>query len=368
MKVGYLIVAGFFGQVFCSPGDQLDEFIDCTCACEYNRRCAGSGINYIDPQTNEFHSTDFVALIDREKSWLDSVVSRLTFWDCLSECDYTCQQIITEDRVRRGEEILQFHGKWPFRKVWGVQEFFASAFSVGNFVSQYRGYRLIRRRLAATRPQQRGASSPSIDKYYERMLLQSYLAVSVMGMLAWLSSTVFHFRDLLVTEKLDYFFAGGTVLTGFHAILSRVVYRKLQLQPRQRPQCSKRTALQLVRYATLAIFACHLLRLYLDWSYTYNMRFNICFGVLQYVILVYVALDNRREAKSKSETRRLVYQPIALVVFTALAMSLELFDFFSAALQIDAHATWHLLTIVPGYYLFDFFLYDLDFTLHRKTV
>lgn len=358
MKFAYVAVAALATQVFGSPGDQLDEFIDCTCACEYYRRCAGSGINYIDPNTNDFHNVDFVALIDNEKNWLDNLVSKVTFWDCMSECDYVCQQMITEDRIQRGEEILQFHGKWPFRKIWGFQEFFASIFSIGNFVSQYRGYKMIRRRM------ERQKAQP--DMFYD-MLLQSYLFVSMMGMMAWLSSTVFHFRDLLITEKFDYFFAGGTVLTAFHAILNRVIYKKLHKNNE-----FKYMVMQLVRYTTLTIFTCHILRLYIDWSYTYNMRFNICFGVLQYLILIYVAIDNHYEivtptakGKYKNDTFRLVHLPIILVLFTAMAMSLELFDNFSTHLQIDSHATWHLLTIVPGWYLFDFFLYDLDFTLRK---
>ncbi|KAL3228615.1 Protein PER1 [Nakaseomyces bracarensis] len=361
MKVPYLLCSAVLvSGVLCSPGDQLDEFIDCTCACEYYRHCKGSGINYIDPNTNDFHNVDFISLIDNEKTWVDQLVSKVTFWDCMAECDYVCQQMITEDRVKKGDSILQFHGKWPFKKMFGFQEFFASIFSIGNFVSQYRGYKMIRRRM------ERQANQGNSDKYYD-MLLQSYLFVSIMGMMAWLSSTVFHFRDLLVTEKFDYFFAGGTVLTAFHAILNRVAYKKINGD-------IKYTVMQVVRYATLAIFICHILRLYIDWSYTYNMRFNICFGVLQYLILIYVAIDNHFEIGRHSKYAyppdrfKLVYLPIILVVFTALAMSLELFDNFSIAWQLDSHATWHLLTILPGWYLFDFFLYDLDFILHRKTV
>lgn len=349
-----------------SPGDQLDEFIDCICACEYDRKCAGSGINYIDPNTNEFHDVNFVSMIDGRKTFLSSMVSKATFWDCMSECDYECQQIITYDRIRKNKKILQFHGKWPFKKIMGFQEFFASIFSIGNFIPQYRGYKLIQKRL------ERNSKRAVTDVFYE-MMLRNYMWVSIMGMLAWTSSTVFHLRDLVVTEKFDYFFAGGTVLSGFHAILTRLIYKHVAEERRYR-------YMKIVSGLVVTIFTCHILRLYIDWSYRYNMKFNIFFGVLQYIVLIYVGIDNyieiqrvrngsKTEDKSKLQASvfKLSYLPILLVLFTSMSMSLELYDRFSIKWQLDSHATWHLLTIVPSWYLFDFFLADLDFALHRRN-
>lgn len=36
-------------------------------------------------------------------------------WDCESECGYLCMTIHVETRTRAGQEVLQYHGKWPFR-------------------------------------------------------------------------------------------------------------------------------------------------------------------------------------------------------------------------------------------------------------
>lgn len=137
--------------VTCSPGDNLDEFIDCTYACEYNRRCPNSQINYIDPETNMFHDIEFFDT--------PPLYSKLLFWDCISDCDYQCQHIITRWRIDEEEEIYQFHGKWPFLRVLGTQEFFSTIFSIGNFIPHYKGFvkfsRIIREEGDRRRKQQK---------------------------------------------------------------------------------------------------------------------------------------------------------------------------------------------------------------------
>lgn len=234
--------------VTCSPGDNLDEFIDCTYACEYNRRCPNSQINYIDPETNMFHDIEFFDT--------PPLYSKLLFWDCISDCDYQCQHIITRWRIDEEEEIYQFHGKWPFLRVLGTQEFFSTIFSIGNFIPHYKGFVKFSR-IIREEGDRRRKNSRSI-------LIWNYLYVTVAGMLAWTASSVFHCRDLIITEKLDYFFAGLTVLTGFHAIFARMT--SMFLYPK---------IAQAFTASVAAIFALHILRLYVDWSYTYNMRFNI---------------------------------------------------------------------------------------------
>lgn len=344
--------------VTCSPGDNLDEFIDCTYACEYNRRCPNSQINYIDPETNMFHDIEFFDT--------PPLYSKLLFWDCISDCisdcDYQCQHIITRWRIDEEEEIYQFHGKWPFLRVLGTQEFFSTIFSIGNFIPHYKGFVKFSR-IIREEGDRRRKNSRSI-------LIWNYLYVTVAGMLAWTASSVFHCRDLIITEKLDYFFAGLTVLTGFHAIFARMT--SMFLYPK---------IAQAFTASVAAIFALHILRLYVDWSYTYNMRFNIFFGVLQYILLIMLSCQNYhalQKQKLMGEFKKTAYSsfkgqifklcviPILLVIVTTMAMSLELFDFFSYEWQIDAHALWHLCTIWPSWVLYDFFLEDYAYWGNRQ--
>lgn len=318
-----------------SPGDQLDEFDDCVDACAVAKHCPDAEAIEED---NPFKNDQFADL---------GLCYKLLLWDCNSDCDYQCQHVITNMRIQNGEEIYQFHGKWPFKRAFGTQEFYSTIFSIGNFVPHYKGFKLCRRALRKI---------PRSDQ--SRKMLVNYLLVSVAGMLAWTSSSIFHTRDLIITEKLDYFFAGFTVLTGFHAIF----YRSMRLDlHRKTGSCFS--------VLVILIFLAHILRLYLDWSYTYNMRFNVFFGILQHMLLVALALLNFQRVRSlRSDLiHDLVLVPIGLVVFTSLAMSCELFDFFSYNFQIDSHAIWHCLTIFPSFYLYPFFLKDYIF-LKSKTV
>lgn len=334
-----------------SPGDWLDEFLDCRDACEYRRSCANSDIHQVSEQ-NPFWSFPFQETPG---------VYRLLLWDCVADCDHQCQQAVTQMRIAADQEVYQFHGKWPFKRMLGMQELFSTLFSIGNFVPQYRGFRLLLR--------ERNVVPPHLKS---RLILDKYTYVAVAGMLAWLSSTVFHLRDLLVTEKLDYFFAGATVLAGFHAILVRIA--RLDTSDLLRHAFSTIVALT---------FSAHILRLYLDWSYTYNMRFNVFFGVLQYVLLLLLSLQNYRAIKGQDHrpkprsrsryaaTSGLVWDlcamPALLVVGTSLAMTCELFDFFSYRWQIDSHAIWHVCTIVPSWILYDFFLRDFRHLVASET-
>lgn len=333
-----------------SPGDRLDVFGECTDACEYTRLCANSDIDQLNTETNQFYAVPF--------GRAPVLLRHFLAWDCVSDCDYQCQQIITHKRMEKGESFLQFHGKWPFKRMFGIQELFSALFSIGNFIPHYRGYRMLQSLLSKV---QKGG-----DKG-QTVLLQNYIYVSIAGMTAWTASTIFHLRDLPFTEKMDYFWAGGTVISAFHAISIRVT--RLD----KRPQLAT-----IFTWIIAGIFSLHILRLAVQWSYTYNMRFNVAFGVLQYILVFILSFQNYRTLLQRKKARnlpvkvytKLIYalslQPVLLVVITSLAMSLELFDFFSYRYQIDAHAVWHLSTIWPSWALYDFLLADFNYITRRS--
>ncbi|AGO10835.1 AaceriAFR678Cp [[Ashbya] aceris (nom. inval.)] len=335
-----LSLAPLLSGALCSVGDRLGEFVECNRVCRARRRCEEHGGAGAFADDSPFAAYTFADT---------PVAYRALLWDCSADCDYQCQQVITRRRLLEGEEPVQFHGKWPFVRMLGMQEFFASVFSVANFVPHLQGYRQLQRELKRVS----GASSTPV-------LLRKYRYLAAVGMLAWVCSAVFHARDMPLTEKLDYFFAGATVLAGFHALYIR--FRRLDLAPARR---------RLFSLSVLLVFGLHVARLYRSWSYTYNMRFNICFGLLQYLLLVLLALQNysslRRQrqqlgtgiyAQRPGLQFQLVLVPVLLVLYTAMAMSSELFDFFSYRWQIDSHAIWHFLTVAPSFVLYDFFLKD----------
>lgn len=340
--VWVLVLLGFTNA---SSGDRLDIFEECKEACEYIRLCPNSGIDWLNTETNKFDGMSF--------NRTPVLLRHFLAWDCVSDCDYQCQQIITHTRMEKGEPHLQFHGKWPFKRLFGAQELFSTLFSIGNFLPHFRGYRMLKDLLHRA---QRGGNKGQI------VLLRNYIYVTIAGMIAWTASTIFHLRDRPLTEKMDYFWAGGTVISAFHAISIRVT--RLD----KRPQLAK-----VFTWIIGAIFGLHVLRLAIQWSYAYNMRFNVAFGILQYILVFVLSYQNYCTLQQKKKARNLphkvytkrVYalcvQPILLVVITSLALSLELFDFFSYTYQIDAHAIWHLSTIWPSWVLYDFLLADFNY-------
>jgi post-GPI attachment to proteins factor 3 len=245
---------------------------------------------------------------------------RLLLWDCPSECDYTCQHIITNRRVAADEPIVQFHGKWPFYRVLGIQEPFSVIFSIGNFWAHYDGLDKIRSSIPA---------SYSLRRYYE---LFAYF-----GMSAWLFSTIFHTRDFAATEQLDYFAAGASVLYGLYYTPIRI-FRMDRQTPRRR---------SLLRLWTLLCCTLYILHVgYLKlvrWDYTYNMAVNVVAGIIQNGLWSWFSYSSYRKSR-----RAWAAWPGIVVAWIMVAMSLELLDFPPVWGCLDAHSLWHLGTIAPA--------------------
>lgn len=302
----------------CSSGDQLDEFGYCLDACEFTSCHTGS--TFFD---NRYLKARFPEV---------SPMLRLLLWDCPSNCDYHCQQIITAERLNQGQDVVQFHGKWPFTRALGTQELASAIFSVLNFLPHYQN-------LQTSLALYNDSFGPI------RILYRNIVLMSAITMFAWIFSTIFHIRDLLVTERLDYFFAGATVLSGFHGLVIRVL--RLDRDPMKR---------HYVSIMCLLMYLYHFLRLNYDWSYTYNMRANIFIALCQYGLLLKMGYDHyKRDPKDL-----LWIQPPLLILSVVLAMSFEVFDFVSLTYQVDAHAMWHLFTVIPGYWLYKFLYRDIE--------
>lgn len=318
-----------------SVGDWYPEQIQCKYHCEVDNCEYQSSIPDEDVDLSSYLYKPLPSQVQPD------FIDRLLFWDCVSLCDYQCQQLTTDMIISRmertNEQIVQFHGKWPFVRTLYIQEFWSTIFSIGNFIPHF----LAHKRLSNIKTQKKG-----------HLLINNYKLVTTMGSLAWLFSTIFHFRDTLLTERLDYFFAGGTVLAGFYACTMRFLLGG---------DIHKHKKYGLLGLSIcLLIFAAHVLRLYLDWSYTYNMRFNIAFGVLQYMMLITIAAKNYHTYRNNRYVSifKVSVLPVLLVVGTSLSMSFELFDIFIPWLQLDSHAIWHGLTILPSFYLYEFFIED----------
>src|SRR5690606_5116499 len=116
-------------------------------------------------------------------------------WSVEDECKYQCMHEIEEIRRLRVDHAGQYQpeqyfGKWPFKRVLGMQEPLSVLFSLLNLVP-HAMHLLI--------PSKRNKFAPLFDP-----LRSMLLAAAGIGCLAWTASAVFHCRDNFVTEKLDY--------------------------------------------------------------------------------------------------------------------------------------------------------------------
>ncbi|EPE04722.1 mn2+ homeostasis protein per1 [Ophiostoma piceae UAMH 11346] len=299
-----VVVLALVPVVSASVGDRLPEFRDCMEVCK-QENC---GVN--KPATPiPFHL-------------------RLLLWNCASECDQTCQRIISSHRITHNLGLVQFHGKWPFYRLWGIQEPASVAFSLGNLWAHVAGLRRLRRQVPA---------SYSLRPWY--------VGFGTVGMASWTFSSIFHTRDFVLTERLDYFAAGASVLYGLYFTVVRVF---------RLDRAAHESLRSVWTLACLCLYAAHVAFLTLvRWDYGYNMAANVLCGVLQNALWSWFSY------RTFVRTRRFwaVWPGIA-VAWVMLTMSLELFDFPPAYSIFDAHSLWHLGTIGPTILWYNFLIKD----------
>ncbi|OUZ99680.1 Per1-like [Macleaya cordata] len=252
-------------------------------------------------------------------------------FDCPSECKYHCMLDREKEREMLGLEPVKYHGKWPFKRVFGIQEPTSVLFSVCNLAMHFYGWLsffiLLHYKLPL-RPKDR-------KPYYEYTGL--WHVYGILAMNAWFWSVVFHFRDVDLTEKLDY--SSAVALLGYCFIMS--ILRAFSVRDE--------AARVMVAAPLIAFVTTHILYLnFYKFDYGLNMKVCVLMGVAQLVIwIVWGGL-------TRHPSRRKLW---VVTVGSALAMLLELYDFPPYKGFIDAHALWHAATI-PLTYLWWSFLKD----------
>lgn len=344
----------FLDRVYASLGDDLPEFQSCVKYCEIIA-CNGYS-KYPDITTQKYAELKANTLLINkfDKSPIPLYLTILG-WNCESNCDYQCQRLVTIERKQNNQEVYQFHGKWPFIRVLGIQELFSTIFSIGNFITNYLGFKLLWQHYQIE--SKRGESDFT-------NLYHCYLLVPIVSMCAWFFSTIFHLKDTWDRERLDYFFAGMTVLTGFYAICVRffTLYKSNKTLKRRLLGC-----------CCVLMYFLHVSYLLKEWSYTYNMQANVIIGLIQNVLWVYMSCKQFQKARNKDySVMECIYMPeynwmltpVLLVVSVLCGMSFELFDFPPILELLDAHALWHFCTIWPVLWWYPYMIKDIE---HLKT-
>ena len=265
----------------------------------------------------------------------------MLLWDCASNCDYNCQRIITTQRQKRrppiDNAVVQFHGKWPFHRLAGIQEPFSVLFSLLNFLAHQQGLAKVREQIPKSYP---------LRPYYE---LLAYFGLS-----SWVFSMLFHVRDFPVTETLDYLAAGAYILYGLYYGVVRMfgLDQASGLKQGREEGSGGRGAAGAAGAAALRAWTGFCALLYLGhvsylllvrWDHEYNILANLVVGMVQNVLWTWFSVKRYRAVGGQGWT----VWPALIVGWIIAAMSLELFDFAPLGGMLDAHSLWHLGTVGP---------------------
>ncbi|XP_048229262.1 uncharacterized protein LOC8272619 isoform X2 [Ricinus communis] len=268
-------------------------------------------------------------------------------WDCESDCRYHCMLDREKEREALGHGPVKYHGKWPFNRVYGiqfsglgiltgyyVQEPVSVAFSALNLAIHFHGWLSFFILLNYKLPLKQ-------DKkvYYEYATL--WHIYGLLSMNSWFWSSVFHSRDVDLTERLDY--SSAVALLGYSLILA--ILRTLNIRVE-----AKRV---MVSAPLIAFVITHISFLnFYKMDYGWNMKVCVVMGVAQLLIWAIWAGVSRHPSRWKLWM---------VVVGGGLAMLLEIYDFPPYKGFIDAHALWHATTIPLTYIWWSFIRDDAEF-------
>ncbi|CAL4958634.1 unnamed protein product [Urochloa decumbens] len=263
---------------------------------------------------------------------------------CWTDCRYFCMMQREGERQSLGLTPVKYHGKWPFLRISVFQEPLSAALSAINLLMHFTGWLsfffLVKYKLPL-RPQTKRT-------YYEYTSLWHIYAI--LSMNAWFWSSIFHTRDIDLTEKLDY--SSAVALLGYSLILSLLrAFNVKDEAPR-------------VMFAApiLAFVTTHILYLnFYELDYGWNMKVCVVMAAVQLLTWAIWAGVTQHPSRLKLWTA---------VFGGALAMLLELYDFPPYMGYADAHSLWHASTIPLTYLWWSFIKDDAEFrtsTLIKKT-
>lgn len=270
-------------------------------------------------------------------------------WSCLDDCKYGCMHAVEEHRrsqqqqqqVHGGGKLqpsygpVKYYGKWPFRRVAGMQEPLSVAMSLANLAAHLH---CVTRLLRALRAYGAG-KHPSAYPY-----AGMWLAYAAIHMNAWLWSAVFHSRDTRVTERLDYCSADAVVAMSLFCVLARMRGVK-QMKSMLPAGC-------LIAAGFLALVH-HML--FVKFDYGLNVQVCVAAGLVQALLWLLWC------ARSRHPHRNIMYLFLACA---HAALLLEVLDFPPMAGAADAHALWHACTIPLTYLFYHFLALDAKQALH----
>ncbi|XP_047135911.1 post-GPI attachment to proteins factor 3 isoform X1 [Hydra vulgaris] len=241
-------------------------------------------------------------------------------WELNRECQYNCMMIITKAKEKNKMPIYQYFGKWPFYRFMGLQEPAAVIFSVMNCFAHIHCWFIYK-----------GSVKKSFEFYKITQIN------NLVNIFAWVCAAIFHAKDTILTERLDYF--GASLIMSFSILLSVARFSGIH---HKLTYTSGLVLLLILFYHTYTMN-------FIEFDYSHNMRVMIILGLVNISFWMVWCF--------KHSYRYYVWKCVLTMVGTFLFASLELWDFPPIFYTFDAHSLWHLST-VPLTYLWYRFLYD----------
>ncbi|KAM5586709.1 post-GPI attachment to proteins factor 3 [Rosa sericea] len=261
-------------------------------------------------------------------------------WDCQSDCRYYCMVDREKEREAAGYGPVKYHGKWPFKRVYGIQEPASVAFSALNLAMHFHGWVSFIILLFYKLPLRRDKKA-----YYDYAGL--WHIYGFLSLNSWFWSAVFHSRDVDLTEKLDY--SAAVALLGYSLILA--ILRSFDVRDD--------AVRVMVAAPLLAFVTTHILYLnFYKLDYGWNMKVCVVMAVAQLLIWAVWAGVTRHPSRWKLWL---------VVVGGGLAMLLEIYDFPPYEGFLDAHAVWHATTIPLTYIWWSFIRDDAEFLTSNQV-
>lgn len=303
-----------------SRGDQEEEYLECLSGCLKVHQCS-------------------VANDHPSSAWL-----RFLGWSCRDECRYECMWEVVRERRVHGLPIEQYHGKWPFIRIAGIQEPASVVFSILNGLAHIFGLAAYKRRVGTKGGSGSGnvggsggsGSSGNVGGSGSGTLLMTvYAAVAVN---AWIWSSIFHTRDTDWTERMDYFSAAALLFFSLFLSIAKLFYSN--------SRGGGGLGLFLIGVGLMGWFMRYVY--YLGWvrfDYGYNMTVMVALGLTFNGLWFAWGLANRKHLRSARLT-------MVWTVVATLAGALELLEFVPLWDTIDAHSLWHAVTVPLAYAIY----------------
>ncbi|XP_046390120.1 post-GPI attachment to proteins factor 3 [Ischnura elegans] len=268
--------------------------------------------------TNDYNSRN-----SKETSFPGNIIA----WPCLEECRYHCMWVTVDAFLRRGWDVPQFHGRWPFVRFLGLQEPASVLFSLLNFSSHMIMLQLFRKEVPRTAP-----------------MYWVWHFHSLVCMHAWFWSSVFHGWETPLTEKMDYFCAYSMVLCSLYVMGLRFFSATINFKTLSLTVLCGGLFVYHVTYLSLVKF-----------DYSYNMQANIIVGALN--ALGWLLWCAWPQSCTSAKSRKLC---IISVLLAIASTALEILDFPPVFWSIDAHALWHLSTAFLPLLWYRFLIMDCN--------